>query len=259
MALRIGIDTEANADDYPHFYAADENLGTTVGAGSGAPLQASVTGAAAGDFLHIAAASDVASLDDGESQPTHLLEKDGSVMASGEITRVSASEFRLTLAGPGSKSPPSSLGGDLGGGDRAVAWLRALSDGFVLFDETDIHAKLPGPVAVKIIGRGAPLGRPSASAGYDRKAYHIGINGEKLRPPTLNPSPTKREGLPASVDPPSLSDVTGSEDGLLQTPLHSLHLELGAKMAPFAGYEMPLWYKSVGAEHQAVRRDAGVL
>jgi len=29
---------------------------------------------------------------------------------------------------------------------------------------------------------------------------------------------------------------------LLRTPLHALHLELGAKMVPFAGYEMPVSY-----------------
>lgn len=29
---------------------------------------------------------------------------------------------------------------------------------------------------------------------------------------------------------------------LLTTPLHSLHIELGAKMVPFAGYDMPVQY-----------------
>jgi aminomethyltransferase len=29
---------------------------------------------------------------------------------------------------------------------------------------------------------------------------------------------------------------------LLRTPLHDLHLELGAKMVPFAGYAMPVNY-----------------
>ena len=30
-------------------------------------------------------------------------------------------------------------------------------------------------------------------------------------------------------------------------------------MAPFAGYDMPLWYKSVSDEHLAVRNDAGIF
>ena len=31
-----------------------------------------------------------------------------------------------------------------------------------------------------------------------------------------------------------------SNNELLRTPLHALHLELGARMVPFAGYEMPV-------------------
>lgn len=47
---------------------------------------------------------------------------------------------------------------------------------------------------------------------------------------------------------------------LLETPLHSRHIALGANMAPFAGWDMPLWYKS-GAikEHLAVIRAAGLF
>ena len=32
------------------------------------------------------------------------------------------------------------------------------------------------------------------------------------------------------------------------TPLHTLHLELGARMVPFAGYEMPIQYDGIVAE-----------
>ncbi len=45
---------------------------------------------------------------------------------------------------------------------------------------------------------------------------------------------------------------------LIQTPLHNLHLELGAKMVPFAGYEMPLQYTSgIIQEHLHCREQAG--
>ncbi|MEO3692555.1 glycine cleavage system aminomethyltransferase GcvT [Roseateles paludis] len=47
---------------------------------------------------------------------------------------------------------------------------------------------------------------------------------------------------------------------LLRTPLHALHLELGAKMVPFAGYEMPVQYPSgVMAEHKHTRAAAGLF
>jgi len=46
---------------------------------------------------------------------------------------------------------------------------------------------------------------------------------------------------------------------LLHTPLHDRHVELGARMVPFAGWEMPVQYAGVIPEHRAVRIDAGVF
>ena len=46
---------------------------------------------------------------------------------------------------------------------------------------------------------------------------------------------------------------------LARTPLHDRHVALGAKMVPFAGWEMPVQYEGVLAEHRAVRSDAGVF
>ena len=46
---------------------------------------------------------------------------------------------------------------------------------------------------------------------------------------------------------------------LLHTPLHDRHVELGARMVPFAGWDMPVQYEGVIQEHRAVRRDAGAF
>ncbi|GMV45980.1 MAG: aminomethyltransferase [Pseudomonadota bacterium] len=47
---------------------------------------------------------------------------------------------------------------------------------------------------------------------------------------------------------------------LLQTPLHDLHLELGAKMVPFAGYAMPVQYpQGLIAEHRHCRSAAALF
>ena len=47
---------------------------------------------------------------------------------------------------------------------------------------------------------------------------------------------------------------------LFTTPLNALHLELGARMVPFAGYSMPVQYKSgLMAEHQHTRQAAGLF
>ena len=44
-----------------------------------------------------------------------------------------------------------------------------------------------------------------------------------------------------------------------QTALHEIHKALGARMVPFAGYEMPVQYDGVKAEHLAVRNSIGVF
>lgn len=51
-----------------------------------------------------------------------------------------------------------------------------------------------------------------------------------------------------------------TDAALQQTPLHALHLALGARMVPFAGYEMPLQYKAgLMAEHLHTRKKAGLF
>ena len=51
-----------------------------------------------------------------------------------------------------------------------------------------------------------------------------------------------------------------SDTELLTTPLNALHIELGARMVPFAGYSMPVQYKSgLMAEHQHTRQAAGLF
>ena len=46
---------------------------------------------------------------------------------------------------------------------------------------------------------------------------------------------------------------------LERTPLFDRHVGLGARMVPFAGYEMPVQYEGVIPEHRAVRSDCGVF
>jgi aminomethyltransferase len=46
---------------------------------------------------------------------------------------------------------------------------------------------------------------------------------------------------------------------LRRTPLHDAHRELGARLVPFAGYEMPVQYGSILEEHRTVRGAVGVF
>lgn len=49
------------------------------------------------------------------------------------------------------------------------------------------------------------------------------------------------------------------DDQLKLTCLHGSHVELGAKMSPFAGYDMPIQYSGIIDEHNAVRNDVGMF
>jgi aminomethyltransferase len=62
-------------------------------------------------------------------------------------------------------------------------------------------------------------------------------------------------------DRPWRADLSAAEEQhLLHTPLHGLHLELGARMVPFAGYAMPVQYPAgLMAEHHQTRRSAGLF
>jgi aminomethyltransferase len=46
---------------------------------------------------------------------------------------------------------------------------------------------------------------------------------------------------------------------LLRTPLYEHHVQAGARLVPFAGWEMPVQYEGVIPEHRAVREDCGVF
>ncbi len=231
LAARVGIDTDAKADDYPHFFYMEN------GAGAGWTTLA-IKGDESAHFLNVALSSDVFSLEIGQQQATWLLEKTGVPMTRGVLERTNEG-YLLHVESNAS---------------RAAAWLRSLSDGFVVFDDADPYAKVPGPVDVQNLGK-AETSRFAVNTradwkvdhtGYDHKAYFIGQNGPQYAGPQLPARPTFAWSEP-------------KRDGLLKTSLHSLHVELGAKMVEFAGYDMPVWYSSVTEEHLAVRTKAGIF
>ncbi len=50
-----------------------------------------------------------------------------------------------------------------------------------------------------------------------------------------------------------------SQETLKQTPLHEEHLHLGAKMVPFAGWEMPVQYEGILVEYESTRRQCSLF
>ena len=67
----------------------------------------------------------------------------------------------------------------------------------------------------------------------------------------------------SSATPSALAVVSiravPTQAGLRRTPLYEHHVALGARMVPFAGWEMPVQYEGVIHEHLAVREDAGAF
>jgi aminomethyltransferase len=61
---------------------------------------------------------------------------------------------------------------------------------------------------------------------------------------------------PAGVKTPTMSTEAGP---LKRTPLYDEHRKLGARLVPFAGWEMPIQYAGVVEEHRAVRTAAGLF
>ena len=109
---------------------------------------------------------------------------------------------------------------------------------------TDIHAKLPGPVAVNVLGEADPIALADAKRGTTAKVVSHRHQWCALFRPT------------GELSCPSSYPMSLQPTCCWRRRCTACICELGAKMAPFAGYDMPLWYKSVSEEHQTVRNDA---
>lgn len=224
LAASVGIDTDSVADDYPHFFYIDTPL-------DGA-YRVQVRGERAYQFLNAALTSDVLSLRDGESQPTRILNQHGEEIAQGLVERADAETYFLTLNHNVAV---------------ALAWLRSLSDGFTRFDMNDVYAKLMGWVDVALVGAAESVTVLKDHEGYaSNKAYFVGANGARYQG-------VRSQALP------EFEWVEPQDAELKTTSLYELHKSLGAKMVPFAGYDMPVWYSSVMEEHLAVRQRAGLF
>ncbi len=53
--------------------------------------------------------------------------------------------------------------------------------------------------------------------------------------------------------------MTSTDTGIRHTPLYDRHAAAGARLVPFAGFEMPVQYAGIREEHLAVRRSVGVF
>lgn len=128
------------------------------------------------------------------------------------------------------------------------------------------------PLAAALQKAGAALGGFAADAalraevGWPAGAYGQDAAAIYQAHPALfdltKPYFVGQAGLPKAqpaAERPAFRWNPPAEQAAKRTPLYETHRKLTRKMAPFAGWEMPLWYSSVGEEHQAVRTAAGLF
>jgi glycine hydroxymethyltransferase len=239
LAARAGADVELPRSGYPHYWFITDRLPAADGM---AVLE--IRGDRAAEFLDAALTQRAVGLPVGEGAPTFLMEADGRIMSPAYVIRDAPDDFRLVV--------PEERAG------RVAAWLRDLSDGYVRFDE-DIWAKLPGPLRVREI----PAEDPRAVSARAQARFPTDLSDEAAvaihKPFFIGHRAVDAAHRHRLTPLPAFSYTEPEGAPLKRTTLYELHRELGAKMIPFAGWEMPVWYTSVSEEHRAVRTAAGLF
>ncbi|HLO33305.1 MAG TPA: glycine cleavage system aminomethyltransferase GcvT [Anaerolineales bacterium] len=226
LAEKAGIDFKYKKSGYPHFYFIDDK----VKARDIAIFD--LEGQRVRQVLDYATSSDLTLLKKRQSQATKISTPLGAVRAS--LVKVDDQSYQLLV--PVKKAA------------LVATWLRDLSDGYTSFKldgEKDYSEKrMPGPFAVSqtkraVVKRAFP-GRGLAVS--EDKPYFIGISSEVQKEPL-----------------PPFEWAQPAEGELKKTALNQIHRDLGGRMVPFAGWEMPVQYTGIYEEHLATRQAAGLF
>src|SRR6202043_2204670 len=87
-----------------------------------------------------------------------------------------------------------------------------------------------------------------------------GLHSEPTAPnPTRNPPPVRATVECQSLLPKECTVSSPVAPALRKTALNGVHRQLGAKMVDFGGWDMPVEYSGILAEHEAVRTRAGLF
>ena len=174
-------------------------------------------------FVDYVFSSDAQALKPGDEQPTILFTPIRSI--AGSLIKTGTDSYRFAF-------PKEEFG-------LAATFLRALSDGYISFGE-DLPARIPGPIVIEE-SQEVPQKLSTGQAVSAEKPWFIGQQASNGAP-LLNFEWREPES-----------------NTLFRTPLYEDHVRLGAKIIPFAGWEMPVWYTSVMEEHLACRTAAGLF
>ncbi|NOT05764.1 MAG: serine hydroxymethyltransferase [Anaerolineales bacterium] len=232
LAESAGIDFKYKKSGYPHFYYIDDKplLASPKGEGQNAAYE--LSGQRIRQVLDFAVSSDLSALKKGKTQVTSIATPKGVI--KGLLKNVDNSTYQLQVP--------------VKNASAVATWLRDLSDGYTSFhvDGTkDFSAKrMPGAFVVnEVVGarRDVPLRATVPPLKGGVKPWFVGVN------PQL-----KGEALPPF-------EWNEAEGELKKTALNQVHRDLGGRMVPFAGWEMPVQYTGIFEEHLATRNAAGLF
>jgi glycine hydroxymethyltransferase len=177
--------------------------------------------------LDFAVSSDLSALKKGKTQVTSIATPKGVI--KGLLKNVDNNTYQLQVP--------------VKNASAVATWLRDLSDGYTSFNvdgTKDFSAKrMPGAFVVNEVKAKLSATVPPLQGGV--KPWFVGVN------PQL-----KGEALPPF-------EWNEAEGELKKTALNQVHRDLGGRMVPFAGWEMPVQYTGIFEEHLATRNAAGLF
>jgi glycine hydroxymethyltransferase len=239
IAEKAGIDFEYQKSDYPHFSVEEEISERNL---------IRIKGFRAKQFLNQVVSGNMIALQEGGKTRTCMFDRKGKLISEVDIKVESPDEigrdnYLLVV--------------DHRRVREVLSWLRGLSDGYILFDESDHYRKVEGPVVVELVDDKDDAFQSDLKIGSTAADLY---QKQPDRFDLYKPYFVGQEHIP---DPPPAKNGSWqwdpSEGELKKTKLNKVHIEMGAKLVPFAGWEMPVRYSSVLEEHRAVREAAGLF
>lgn len=244
LAEKAGVDFEYEPSGYPHYPTMNNE------AMSEKTITLRITGWRARQFVQEVVTANVAELAPGDSIATYVLDRHGKLIDQVMVEREEQDKWGRNryLITP---TPQNAA--------RVVSWLRGLADGYILFDEEDVFRKVEGPVVVEEQEAGGRRQEAGCRRQEGTAAELFASHPERfdLTKPYFVGQAHLKEFAPQADKEEWHWEEPGA--ALKRTPLYETHKQIGANMVPFAGWEMPVWYTSVGEEHQAVREAAGLF
>ncbi|NQT92436.1 MAG: serine hydroxymethyltransferase, partial [Lentisphaerae bacterium] len=204
-------------------------------------------------LLNEATPSDLLLLQPGDSSSTFFFDEAGTLISEVVIGMLGEDDF-LVL------SPIESR-------DIVKQWLSGLADGYIVFDDADTFRKVQGPAVIEVLTAAdvPSIGLEWLALPALGPSNGLSIDDVYARSPERfdieKPYFVAQSKLGFPVETMERPDWIweAPEVELQRTSLHEAHSQLGARLIPFAGWEMPVWYASALEEHRAVRETAGLF